>query len=285
MMIGIGDYYLRKYGLDEGARRMSEDGYEAVDLNFSDAQSEFYTATEDNFFMLAGRYLQALKKYGISVFQIHGPWTFPPNDSTEEKRAELFGKMTKALGIARFFGAKYMAVHPLMPYGEHSPEKSDLTYEINKRFFTALASVAGKLGVTVCLENMPFGEFPLSESEEILKLLLDVNSPNLKLCFDTGHANMFDKPIGEAIRELGARYLKIVHVHDNLGDRDSHLPPYSGNVNWADFCEALYDIGFDGVVNFETSPERCEGYSEMTEDEVRAAEKEMASIARLLAGG
>ena len=284
MKIGIGNYYLEKYGLSEGARLMAEDGYEFADLNFQDVESEFYTSGEDGFFMLAGRYRAALKKNGISVFQIHGPWRFPPKDGTEADRAELFGKMTKALGIARFFEAKYMAVHPLMPFGEHSAERPDEVYEINKRFFSALASVAGKLGVTICLENMPYMEFPLSETEKLLELICDIGSPHLKLCLDTGHANMFDKPIGAIIRDTGADYIKIIHVHDNLGDKDAHLPPYSGNVDWGEFCEALYDIGFAGVMNFETSAKRLEGYSDMSAEEKREAERQVAKYAELLGG-
>lgn len=284
MKIGIGNYYLERYGLDVGAKRMAEDGYSFADLDFSDAESEFYTSTEDNFFMLAGRYKAALKKQGIEIFQIHGPWIFPPKDSTEEDRAVLFGKMTKALGIARFFGAKYMAVHPLMPYGEHSSEKEDEVYLINKKFFSALASVAGKLGVTLCLENMPFLEFPLSKTDKILELIKDIGTPYLKLCFDTGHANMFGGRIGDAVRDAGADYIKIIHVHDNFGDADVHLPPYSGNVDWGDFCEALYDIGFDGVMSLETSPKEIYGYSEMTEESVREAEIELSRYAKLLGG-
>lgn len=284
MKIGIGDYYLKKYGLDEGALRMAKDGYEYIDLSFSDCDSEFYTSTEDDFFMLAGRYRAALKKQGISVWQIHGPWRFPPNDGDDDSRAELFGKMTKALGIARFFGAKYMAVHPLMPFGEHSPDRPDEVYEINKRFFSALASVAGRLGVTVCLENMPFVEFPLSGSDKILELLRDINSPYLKLCFDTGHANMLGEPIDGAVRDAGVEMLKIVHIHDNMGDRDSHLPPYDGNIDWGRAIEALYDIGFDGVISLECSPVRCEDDSATSEEQIREKEKEVASVAKLLAG-
>lgn len=284
MKTGIGNYYLEKYGLSEGARLMAEDGYEFADLNFQDVESEFYTSGEDGFFMLAGRYREALKKNGISVFQIHGPWVFPPKDGTEADRAELFGKMTKALGIARFFGAKYMAVHPLMPYGANSPEGAPEVYEINKKFFAALASVAGKLGVTLCLENMPYPNFPLSETGRLLELVRDIGSPHLRLCFDIGHANIFEKRIGDAIREAGFDFIKIIHAHDNLGDRDAHLPPYSGNVDFGDVCEALYDIGFNGVMNFETTPERLEGYAMMSAEEQRAAERELAKYARLLGG-
>ena len=284
MKIGIGNYYLRKYGLPEGAAKMAEDGYEYADLNFSDTESEFYTSTEDNFFLLAGRYKSALTKHGVSVLQIHGPWCCPPKDADEQQRAELFGKMTKALGIARFFGAKYMAVHPLMPFGENSDKNANEVYEINKRFYTSLSSVAGKLGVTVCLENMPFKNFPLSETEKIMELLRDVNSPHLKLCLDTGHANMFEKPIREVIHDAGADYLRILHVHDNSGQRDAHLPPYEGNVDWGDFAEALYDVGFDGVISLETSPESFEGFARMSADEQREREIYLSRLAKLIAG-
>lgn len=171
----------------------------------------------------------------------------------------------------------------MMPFGADSPDDPDEVFKINERFFSALASVAGKLGVTLCLENMPFRSFSLSEIEKITELTDKINSPHLKLCFDTGHANMFDQPIGKLVRDGGER-IAIIHVHDNLGDRDAHLPPYFGNIDWGDFVEALYDVGFSGVMNIESSPERLSGYAEMSDGEVRDAEREMAKYAKLLAG-
>ncbi len=284
MKIGIGNYYLDKYGIEEGARRMAEHGYGAIDLNFANTDSEFYSAKESDFFVLANKYRNALKKHNITVEQIHGPWRYPPQDATEDDRAERFGKMTKAVAIAKFFGAKYVAIHPLMPYGADSDENPDEVYEINKKFYTALASVAGKLGVTLCLENMPFRNFPLSSSESIMTLVKDISSPALKFCFDTGHALYYGEDIGASVRAIGNEYLKTLHVHDNHGDEDSHLPPYEGAIDWAEFIEALYDIGYDGVMNLETSPKKYEAYSSMTAKQITEKELELAKIAKLLAG-
>ena len=94
----------------------------------------------------------------------------------------------------------------------------------------------------------------------------------------------FRETFAAPIREAGFDFIKIIHAHDNLGDRDAHLPPYSGNVDFGDVCEALYDIGFDGVMNFETTPERLDGYAMMSAEEQRAAERELAKYARLLGG-
>lgn len=284
MKTGIGDYYLRRYGIEDGARLMAEDGYDAIDLNFANTETEFYSAKESDFFILAGKYKSALKKNNITVEQIHGPWRFPAQDATEDDRAERFGKMTKSLALAKFFDARYVAIHPLMPFGAESAENPEKVYEINKKFYTALASVAEKLGVTVCLENMPFREFPLSSTESIISLIKDINSPALKFCFDTGHALYYGESVAEAVKTAGSEYLRILHVHDNCGDEDYHLPPYEGIINWADFIEALYDIGFDGVMNLETTPAKYDGFKSMSEDEKHACELKLAKIAKLLAG-
>ena len=213
MKTGISGYYLNRYGIEDGARLMAEDGYGAIDLSYVNTETEFYSAKESDFFILAGKYKVALKKNDISVEQIHGPWRFPAQDGTEDDRAERFGKMTKALALAKFFDAKYVAIHPLMPFGAESAENPEAVYEINKKFYTALASVAGKLGVTICLENMPFREFPLSSTESIIALIKDINSPALKFCFDTGHALYYGESVTEAVKILNVCGESFVHLY------------------------------------------------------------------------
>ena len=275
MKIGIRNYYLDTYGLNEGAKRMSDHGYECIDFNFANTETEYYTAREEDFVANMMKIKNALSKYGISVNQIHGPWRFP-KDETEDDRAERFGKMTKAMVMAKHLGAKYMAVHPLMPFGITNKNPDEL-YAINKRYFDALVKVGMGLGVTVCLENMPFVSFPLSRTEDILRLVKDIDSPYLKVCFDVGHAHVMGESISESIKMLGD-HLKILHVHDNDGEDDKHLPPYYGNIDWAEFAEALYEIGFEGVLSLETSPKIEVG------DNVLEKELELAKYAKLIAG-
>ena len=54
------------------------------------------------------------------------------------------------------------------------------------------------------------------------------------------------------VRLLGDR-LCAVHIHDNTGDRDDHLPPYFGNVPFEGFVDALREIDYRGNVNFEVN--------------------------------
>ena len=59
--------------------------------------------------------------------------------------------------------------------------------------------------------------------------------------------------IGNEIRKLGD-YIRVLHIHDNMGDRDSHLYPTKGITDWYDFVNALDEIGYKGVLSLETSP-------------------------------
>jgi len=282
MKPGIRDYYIKHYGDTEGAKRMAEHGYAYLDFQLADTESEYYKKKDESFLLAVNAKRKELKSAGIEVYQIHGPWRVP-QDATDEDRAERFEKMTKAMVIAKYLGAKYMAVHPLMPYGADSPDNPEEIYAINKKYYTALANVAKNLGVTVCLENMPFRNFPLSSPRALGDFIRDIGSESLKMCFDTGHANMFEGSVGDMLREV-SDLVKILHLHDNLGDEDSHLPLYEGNIDWADFAEALFDIGFDGPVSLECSPVRDVDFETLSKEEILKRELQLAGYAKLIAG-
>ena len=279
MKIGFGNHYVEKYGVEVGTAKMAADGYTHIDYGFMKTDTELYTARDESFLIKVTSLRKTLDKAGLKVEQIHGPWQYPPKDSTDDERAERFEKMTKAMVIARYLGAKYMAVHPLMPYGANSSENPGGVYEINRQFFAALANVGKNLGVTVCLENMPFENHPIHSTEQILALVRDVDHPNLKVCFDTGHANCTGENVANSVRLLGRDLLKIIHVHDNYGESDLHNAPYDGTVDWSEFIEALYEIGYGGVMNLEVKiPE------DLDEEQAREAELSLVKTAKLFAG-
>jgi len=53
------------------------------------------------------------------------------------------------------------------------------------------------------------------------------------------------------MRILGKR-ITAFHIHDNDGWEDQHLLPYSGVTNWDRFCQGVREIGYQGVLSFET---------------------------------
>ena len=70
------------------------------------------------------------------------------------------------------------------------------------------------------------------------------------LCFDTGHINLINDVIRDYVKNVGKR-IKALHIHDNYGNTDVHLAPYTGTTRWNDFYSSLKEIGYDGDLSFE----------------------------------
>jgi len=59
------------------------------------------------------------------------------------------------------------------------------------------------------------------------------DSPRLGHCFDVGHWNMFGQTaLADWLARISSRLLHL-HLHDNFGDSDAHLPIGQGNINFA----------------------------------------------------
>ena len=87
--------------------------------------------------------------------------------------------------------------------------------------------------------------------KEVKKLVRAIDNPLLKVCLDTGHANVFHDDLAADVRLLG-NDLATLHVHDNKGNWDQHLIPYMGNIKWDEFLSALKEIGYNGCFTLET---------------------------------
>ncbi len=93
---------------------------------------------------------------------------------------------------------------------------------------------AKERGVTIALENTP-GE--LGAPETLQQFIKETHLHDLKLCFDIGHAHIEDgvQASFEAMRDR----IVTTHIHDNHGDKDEHLLPYNGNIDWDAALTAL----------------------------------------------
>jgi len=75
---------------------------------------------------------------------------------------------------------------------------------------------------------------------EITKTLVDaVGLETVGVCLDLGHLNVRSAaPPAEWVEALGAR-ITCLHLHDNDGSADQHLPVGKGTVDWAGLAGAL----------------------------------------------
>jgi len=92
-----------------------------------------------------------------------------------------------------------------------------------------LIELAEKRDTVLCVENV-------YEMDPCLlkRLFLEIpTTPRFRFCFDTGHCNAFAKTAPLPwLQSLGS-YLAEVHLHDNKGEEDEHLPVGEGNFPFA----------------------------------------------------
>lgn len=87
-----------------------------------------------------------------------------------------------------------------------------------------------KFDITILLENM------WDKSPKLIKQVIkNVESKKLRVCFDTGHCNIFSEvSMEEWFKEVGS-LIECIHLNDNLGKIDNELPLGEGNIDWKKF--------------------------------------------------
>ena len=113
--------------------------------------------------------------------------------------------------------------------------------------YQSLGPVLARHNVTVAIEPLNrFETYFLNTAADAVALCDQINHPNVGILFDTFHANIEEKNIGQAYRTV-APHLKHVHTCEN--DRGI---PGSGHVEWKDVFQALRDIHYDGWLTIES---------------------------------
>lgn len=144
------------------------------------------------------------------------------SDTERVRRLDAVDEVKRALEIAERIPYRYLVQHLGDGRQAHDPRQIDAAFNSLEH----LAIFAKQRGVTIALENTP-GD--LASPTNLRHFIADTRL-DLKLCFDTGHAHMEDgiEMSFEAMREL----VVTAHVHDNHGEKDEHLAPYEGTIDW-----------------------------------------------------
>ena len=253
MRTGIGDGpYNKRYGFNKAMKVIKELGYDCIDMDLADTTTDLWTCGETEFEKKLLEQKKIVEDAGLEIFQVHGPWRWPPQDFTDEQRAERFEKMAKGIRGNAILGCKNFVIHPIMPYGWDKEPDTDRFMALNFEYYGRLEEVARANKVIICFENMPMPAISLASPQQCLDFAKTINSPWFKICLDTGHCSVLGLSAGDAVRLLGKEYLQVLHVHDNDGHGDFHWVPYTGVIDWDDFSDALVEIGFEGVLSLET---------------------------------
>ncbi|MCF8054410.1 MAG: sugar phosphate isomerase/epimerase [Deltaproteobacteria bacterium] len=87
--------------------------------------------------------------------------------------------------------------------------------------------------------------------EGIKHLLETINSEKLRFCFDIGHCNCFAGCNYEEWMDKLSSYLTDIHLHNNYGNSDEHLPPLEGTFPVENFFALLRKKGLKSRMTIE----------------------------------
>lgn len=149
----------------------------------------------------------------------------------------LFAETVQAIRLTPDFGASIFVFA-----GTHALGVKDEWSRMIHRT-QELVRVAEDEGVILAQEFEP--GFIVGCTADLHRLFHEIPSPNLQANLDLGHVFLCDSDPMAAIASLRGR---IVHCHiENMADGlHSHLPPWEGDMDLAEYTAALAAIDFDG---------------------------------------
>lgn len=196
---------------------------------------------------------ETLRAAGVKSVTFHAPFEeIWPGSRDEEARRLAARRLRQAIELAPVFRPRGIVVHGGYCgwIYDFDPRK---WFEPARRTFEEALDSAEKKGFDLFLENV-FDEVP----DHMLRLKEAIGSKRLGFCCDPGHAALFSRiPVHKWVEAFGAD-LRELHVHDNRGMRDDHLPVGEGSVNFRGILHAVLDAGASPILTLE--PHRREHF-------------------------
>jgi sugar phosphate isomerase/epimerase len=177
----------------------------------------------------------ALGGYGLALHALHSPAErdgsarndggipISISDTERIRRFDAVDEIKRALEVAESIPCKFLVQH--LGYGRQSGDQRK--YDAAFTSLEHLVVFAKARGVTIALENTPD---ELGAPSSLQHFITDTHLHDLKLCFDIGHAHMEEGV--EASFDAMRDRIVTAHIHDNHGEKDEHLLPYTGTIDW-----------------------------------------------------
>jgi sugar phosphate isomerase/epimerase len=167
-----------------------------------------------------------------------------------DQRLETIDELKKWLELFSALGIRAGVLHPGGAKARGEGWSEEKISDVRSESLKILTDFIQDMPISIAIENC--GE----NIDQLLAIVDGVDSDSLGICLDTGHLNLIKGNQGEFIHKCDSKLLAL-HIADNLGVNDDHMLPYSkGTVDWKDVINALHDINYDGLFNFEVPGER-----------------------------
>lgn len=158
---------------------------------------------------------------------LHAPFAgFNPGSPKRRIRTRAHQVCQDSILLAELLGARRIVFHPGIAY--QAPNKSLVSWLKHALlFWPDYIEMAAERNIVLCLENI------YERSADLFaELFSKIGCEYFGHCFDVGHWNIFSaQSLSDWFKLLG-KHVVHVHLHDNLGEADQHLPLGSGNIDF-----------------------------------------------------
>jgi sugar phosphate isomerase/epimerase len=214
------------------------------EISFDYATLERFT--RDDYRKIGDRLLAA----GLTV-TFHAPFMdLRPGAIDPAVRRISRDRIRAVLDLAPYFRPLSVVCHPSFD-NRYYVSTEELWLKNSIETWEALLAVAGEVGTVIALENV------YEKSPRLLQRLLSAcASPRLRFCFDAGHYQVFSGSSLEDWIESMAPYLFQLHLHDNGGAADEHLPIGHGSFPFSRLFALLRDKDIRPMITLEAHSEK-----------------------------
>ncbi len=190
---------------------------------------------------------ELLQRYRLGIVG-HTAWYLPTGSPMASMRKAAVDEIARTFPLLSALGARRVTVHGNWASARLFSLRECLDFQLSS--LRELVARGADAGIEIMYE--PIG-IERDNAHNVRQLL--EGAPGLNLHIDIGHANLCNKNPAQFIEALHERLVHI-HLHDNNGVADLHLPIGCGIIDWPETVGALKKR-YDGAVTLEIfSPDR-----------------------------
>ena len=182
----------------------------------------------------------ALSKHGLSLVSLHAPTSRDLSPTREGgaplsiceiervRRIDAMDELKRVIDVAEDLPYSRLILHMGGSRETADPRKRDAAFSSLEH----LILHGRHAGVTIAVENTVS---EMGDPAYLRSFVDETRLTGLRFNFDVGHAHLAELPEAERLEKGFAPLRELVvsaHVHDNRGEKDEHLPPYDGTIDW-----------------------------------------------------
>ncbi len=130
-----------------------------------------------------------------------------------------------------------------------SPVKKKEEWELAVSGIKNAASLASKHGISLCVEPLHrYRTSVVNTAKQATKLVSDIDMPNVKIHYDTFHANIEENDVCDALEDI-LKAKMLGHFHACANNRGA---PGTGHLPWKKIFSLIKRYEYEGHITMET---------------------------------